>query len=75
MQLLSSNDDTTQKKHGAIVVFAKCAIPNKCKTRLIPLLGAQNAADLAQAMLSDVLVALAECVSRLQQEPISKYAA
>ena len=54
-----------QQPGGAIVVVAKCPIPNKSKTRLIPLLGEEGSAKFAQALLSDVLVALSTCVSRL----------
>jgi hypothetical protein len=46
-----------------IVVVAKCPIPGKSKTRLIPLLGPEGSAQLAQAMLADVLSTLSECVS------------
>lgn len=38
-------------------------ITGKSKTRLAPLLGSEGAALLAQAMLSDILVSLSECVS------------
>ena len=48
---------------GTIVVVAKCPIAGASKTRLAPLLGAEGAALLAEAMLSDVLVSLSECVS------------
>jgi hypothetical protein len=48
---------------GAVVVVAKCPIAGVSKTRLAPLLGAEGAALLAQAMLSDILVSLSECVS------------
>lgn len=48
---------------GAVVVVAKCPVAGVSKTRLAPLLGAEGAALLAQAMLSDVLVSLSECVS------------
>jgi len=43
---------------GAIVVFAKCPIAGSSKTRLSPLLGAEGASSLAQAMLSDILTSL-----------------
>ncbi len=48
---------------GAIVVFAKVPNPGTSKTRLAPLLGDEGAAFLAQAMLSDILVSLSQCVS------------
>ena len=48
---------------GAIVVVAKCPIPNKSKTRLIPMLGIEGATKLAKAMLCDVLVTISKCVS------------
>ena len=38
-----------------IVVFAKAPVPGLAKTRLIPALGAQGAADLAQRMLDHTL--------------------
>lgn len=50
---------------GAIVVFAKCPVAGASKTRLAPLLGPEGSALLAKAMLSDVLVALSECVSTI----------
>lgn len=49
--------------NGAIVVFAKVPHPGTSKTRLSPLLGADGAASLAQAMLSDILISLTHCVS------------
>jgi len=49
-----------------IVVLAKCPIPGKSKTRLIPLLGEEGSAALAQAMLSDVLLTLYHCVSNIR---------
>lgn len=48
---------------GAIVVVAKCPMPGKCKTRLIPLLGEHGSAKLAKAMLCDILKTLATTVS------------
>ena len=38
-----------------IVIFAKAPLPGQAKTRLIPTLGAQGAADLAQRMLTHTL--------------------
>jgi uncharacterized protein len=38
-----------------IVIFAKAPLPGMAKTRLIPTLGAQGAADLARRMLSHTL--------------------
>jgi hypothetical protein len=38
-----------------IVIFAKAALPGFAKTRLIPALGAQGAAELAQRMLAHAL--------------------
>lgn len=43
---------------GSVVVVAKCPIPGKSKTRLIPLTGVDGSAQLAMAMLADVLTAL-----------------
>jgi hypothetical protein len=54
---------TTNIARGSIVVVAKCPIPGKSKTRLIPLLGPEGSVVLAKAMLSDVLTTLTECVS------------
>jgi glycosyltransferase A (GT-A) superfamily protein (DUF2064 family) len=51
---------------GVIVVVAKCPIPGKSKTRLIPLLGKEGSSKLAKAMLSDVLMTLECCVSLMQ---------
>lgn len=47
---------------GAVVVFAKCPIAGSSKTRLAPLLRPEGAAQLAKAMLSDILVSLSQCV-------------
>ena len=46
---------------GAIIVFSKCPIKGKSKTRLTPLLGSDGAALLAKAMLSDIICSLSEC--------------
>jgi len=54
---MQSEDNNTMCVGGAIVVFAKCPGPNS-KTRLSPLLGAEGASSLAQAMLSDILTSL-----------------
>jgi glycosyltransferase A (GT-A) superfamily protein (DUF2064 family) len=48
---------------GCVVVVAKCPIPGKSKTRLVPLLGNDGSSQLAKAMLSDVLMTLEHCVS------------
>lgn len=48
---------------ASIVVVAKCPLPGTSKTRLIPTLGADGAAQLAEAMLADVLTTVSECVS------------
>ena len=47
---------------GSIVLVAKCPRPGHSKTRLIPLLGAEGAADFARAMLSDILANLTRLV-------------
>jgi rSAM/selenodomain-associated transferase 1 len=60
-----------------IVIFAKAPLPGQVKTRLIPSLGAQGAADLARRMLTHTLaqaVAAAVgpvefCVSPSPQDP------
>jgi hypothetical protein len=64
MSTTSSQDITRFSDGGAIVVVAKCPIPGKSKTRLIPLLGEKGSTQLAKAMLSDVLLTLDKCVSR-----------
>jgi hypothetical protein len=64
MSTTSSQDATRFSDGGAIVVVAKCPIPGKSKTRLIPLLGEKGSTQLAKAMLSDVLLTLDKCVSR-----------
>ena len=48
---------------AAIVVVAKCPLAGKSKTRLIPLLGEQGAAQLAKAMLQDVLSSLSSSLT------------
>ena len=52
---------------GTIAVFAKCPIAGSSKTRLSSLLGddGHGAADLAQAMLSDILCNISNYVSYL----------
>jgi rSAM/selenodomain-associated transferase 1 len=40
---------------GTLVVMTRHPIPGACKTRLIPVLGAQGAAELAAAFLDDLL--------------------
>lgn len=47
---------TKEQPGGAIVVVAKCPIPGKSKTRLVPLLGQEGSARFAEALLSDVLL-------------------
>lgn len=48
---------------STIVVVAKCPIPGKTKTRLVPLLGETSSAELAKSMLADILLCLCSCVS------------
>jgi glycosyltransferase A (GT-A) superfamily protein (DUF2064 family) len=55
----SSND-------GVIMVVAKVPTPGKSKTRLIPMLGDVGAAQLAKAMLGDVLLTLTHCVGTIE---------
>ena len=50
---------------GTIAVFAKCPIAGSSKTRLSSLLGEDGAADLAKAMLSDILYNISNYVSHL----------
>lgn len=63
----TSNDGDAKESvwygNGSIVVFAKCPIPGKSKTRLIPLLGEEGSVQLAKGMLSDVLKSIGGCVS------------
>ena len=48
--------------NGSIVLVAKCPIPGKSKTRLIPLLGPEGSSALATAMLKDILQNLTNLV-------------
>ncbi|CAB9524830.1 Uncharacterized protein conserved in bacteria (DUF2064) [Seminavis robusta] len=57
-----------------IVVVAKCPIPGKSKTRLIPKLKEEGSAKLAKAMLSDVLITLSECAQLAKVRKILFYA-
>ncbi|KAI2506018.1 hypothetical protein MHU86_8429 [Fragilaria crotonensis] len=50
----------SSNKRGVIVVVAKCPLPGTSKTRLIPLLGEDGSANLAKAMLSDILLSLVQ---------------
>ena len=50
-----------QSPQHTIAVVAKCPIPGKSKTRLIPLLGEEGSVQLAKAMLSDVLTTISNC--------------
>mmetsp|Transcript_12575 Transcript_12575/g.26501 ORF Transcript_12575/g.26501 Transcript_12575/m.26501 type:complete len:128 (+) Transcript_12575:151-534(+) len=59
----SSCYNSNSKIRGSIVVVAKCPIPGKSKTRLIPLMGEMGSVRLAKSMLSDVLKTIAGCVS------------
>ncbi|KAG7341206.1 DUF2064 domain containing protein [Nitzschia inconspicua] len=54
-------ESVSQILRGTIVVVAKSPLPGQCKTRLIPLLGHDGSATLAQAMLSDVISTLDKC--------------
>mmetsp|Transcript_41834 Transcript_41834/g.100842 ORF Transcript_41834/g.100842 Transcript_41834/m.100842 type:complete len:336 (+) Transcript_41834:153-1160(+) len=56
-----SSQQQQRQVSGCIVVVAKCPIPGKSKTRLIPLLGKDGSSKLAKAMLSDVLLTLEHC--------------
>ena len=44
-----------------IIIFAKAPLPGQVKTRLIPLLGAEGAADLARCMLQRILEEALAC--------------
>lgn len=59
---------------GSVVVFAKCPIPGKSKTRLIPLLGEEGSVGLAKGMLSDVLKSIDGCVELKGVRKILVYA-
>jgi len=52
-----------------IAIFAKAPVPGRVKTRLIPALGAEGAADLARAMLEDALDAAASLNLLLCTDP------
>ena len=62
--LVHQQTSSSSQYEGCIIVVAKCPIPSKSKTRLIPLLGEEGAASLAKAMLCDVLVNLSRMVRR-----------
>jgi len=55
-------------------VVAKCPIPGKSKTRLIPLLGEDGTVELARSMLSDVLLTLDGCPALENVHKILLYA-
>ena len=55
---------------GSVVVVAKCPIPGKSKTRLIPLLGEEGSVRLARSMLSDVVKTVGGCVSEIRYKKI-----
>ena len=61
----STTRTTPRNINAAIVLVAICPIPGKSKTRLAKdeRLGKDGAADLARAMLSDVLDRVGRCVS------------
>jgi len=72
-----NNGQTTQRLwggEGSIVVFAKCPIPGKSKTRLIPLLGEEGSVRLAKGMLSDVLKTIDGCPKLSSVRKILVYA-
>ena len=64
---MGPNDSIDHKSNvkGSIVVVAKCPIPGKSKTRLIPLLGEEGSVRLARGMLSDVVKTIDGCVSSM----------
>lgn len=55
-------------------VFAKCPVPGRSKTRIAPLLGEDEAALLATAMLSDIIVSLTSCVHLRETIKVLVYA-
>ncbi|GAX21980.1 hypothetical protein FisN_25Hh220 [Fistulifera solaris] len=59
---------------GSVVVVAKCPIPGRSKTRLIPLTGVDGSAQLATAMLADVLTALTQAETEKNFDRILLYA-
>ena len=61
---MQASTTTNSSTRGVVVVVAKCPIPGKSKTRLIPLVGEKGSARLAKAMLSDVLLSLVRHMSR-----------
>jgi len=60
-RISSIDNDCFPAVGGSIVVVAKCPIPGKSKTRLIPLLGEEGSVRLAKSMLSDVLRTIDGC--------------
>ncbi|VEU35306.1 unnamed protein product [Pseudo-nitzschia multistriata] len=73
-----SDDSNRGRGHGSvrgsIVVVAKCPIPGKSKTRLIPLMGEEGSVRMAKAMLSDVLKTIDGCAELDSVRKILLYA-
>ncbi|MCF8002878.1 MAG: TIGR04282 family arsenosugar biosynthesis glycosyltransferase [Chromatiaceae bacterium] len=57
--------------NARILVFAKAPVPGQCKTRLIPALGAEGAAQLAEALLCHTL----ERVTNARLAPVELWCA
>ncbi|MEM9176608.1 MAG: DUF2064 domain-containing protein [Myxococcota bacterium] len=57
-------------KRGWLIVFAKAPRPGLVKTRMSPPLGLDQAAELYEAMLADVLDASARFAAELDLEPV-----
>jgi len=55
---------------GALVVFGKAPEAGRVKTRMVPPLSVEEARDLAECLLDDVLEATAQAASQLGLEPV-----
>ncbi len=55
---------------GAVVVFAKAPEPGRVKTRMLPQLSAEQAAELYANLLADTLAATADFAAQLELEPV-----
>jgi glycosyltransferase A (GT-A) superfamily protein (DUF2064 family) len=52
-----------QSAEGTLIVFARVPVPGEVKTRLIPLLGAQAAADLYRQLLEHTVATACRRIS------------
>lgn len=50
---------STKPRHGVLLIFARAPLPGQAKTRLIPALGAEGAAELQQYLITSTLATAA----------------